>query len=177
MKLNPGLKAHGRKLVKSSDGNDGTPWSYLCDNGLPIEQCLVPNYFSPLKDMLLPGDTIEILQIKLTGKVREIQAACRAIVVSRSETKPEIDVQMYNKKEGIPRYTPHGVVKEEKPQTPLSPINFITGSGYVERDENTKVYSVLCNKEVVYETMKKALAQAIARGDTPIPSQLEAMNG
>lgn len=177
MKLNPDLKAHGRKLVKSSDGNDGTPWSYLCDNGLPIEQCFVPNYFSTLKDMLLPGDTIEILQIKLNGKVREIQAACKAIVISRSETAREIDVQMYDPKTGIHRYTPYGVVEEEKPQEPFVPVEFITGSGRVERDENTKIYTVYCDKEVVYETMKKGLAQAISRGDTPIPNKPEEMNG
>lgn len=178
MKLNPDLKAHGRKLVKSSDGNDGTPWSYLCDNGLPIEQCFVPNYFSTLKDLLLPGDTIEILQIKLIkGKVREIQAACKAIVISRSENAREIDVQMYDPKDGIHRYTPYGVVEEEIPEEPLVPIMYIEGSGRVERDEKTKIYTVYCNKDMIYQTMKKSLAQAISRGDVPIPPEPENMNG
>ena len=99
------LKAQTHKLIRSTDGNFGTHWTYMCDNGRPIEASLVENFFSTLWSNILPGDTIRVVEIKK----KKLVAAYLAIVVAKSEKQipAEVYVQPYDDT-GVRRFTPVG---------------------------------------------------------------------
>lgn len=159
------FKARTHNLIRSTDGNYGTHWTYLCDNGMDIKECFEPNFFSTLKSNLLAGDTIRV--IEMTGKRGPVKAACLGIVISVHESLPEVIFKPYDDA-GIHYYKDDSSPEEKEDPYQLPP-KFIEGSGQVEKDENSGMYVVKCDGKIICETEKKGLAMAISRGDTPIP--------
>jgi hypothetical protein len=152
-------------LLQSADGNFGTTYSYRCDNGQPIDRCLAEDFFDTVKTRLGPGDVIRVCEYKDS----KVTASCELIVVSRGpQPAMKLDIRLYKGQE-IYRYEDGSVEEEEKPETKEPDEIYIDGTGTVERDEVSKIYKVKCDGNVIYETEKKGLAMAIARGDAPVP--------
>ena len=156
------MKALNHKLARSSDGNFGTDYTYLCDSNRSIETCFEENFFSPLIDHLMPADTIRIVEMK-EGRVAALQVG---IVISKSKTKPELDFRPFDD-QGIHRYPFKGLAElAETPEGP-API-FIPGEGTIEQDLVSKVFKVSWDGGSC-EVESLTLAKAIVRGDKPIP--------
>lgn len=156
-------KALTHKLIRSTDGNFGTHWTYMCDNGRPIEASFEENFFSTLWSNLLPGDTIRVVETKK----KKLVAAYLAIVVAKHETLPEVDVQPYDDT-GVRRFTPVGC--EEVKLEPMEPGPvFVSGTVQAEYSQRDHLWKVKDGGKVVFETENKAEAKAVARGDMPIP--------
>lgn len=163
--MNFSAKARGNNLLQVSDGNFGTSYAYRCDGNIPIERCLEQDFFETVKTRLGAGDTIQVVEYK-DGIV---SASCKLIVISRSKDKLILDIRLIDKI-GIVRYESKSVGELKEAASPIPDVKYIHGTGQVEQDKVSKIYSVKCEGVVVYETDKKGLAMAIARGDAPIPS-------
>jgi len=163
--MNTHMKAKQNNLIQSADGNFGTAYTYRGESGQKIEQFLVKDFFDAVKTRLTPADTIRVMEMT-NGKVT---ASILLVVLSRGpEPKMELDIRPYDS-DKILRYTESKDEQVDPPED-LENIVYISGTGQVERNKEG-VYQVKCDGKVIYETEKKGLAQAIARGDTPIPQK------
>lgn len=160
------MKAKQNNLIQGADGNFGTTYTYRGENGQKIEQFLEEGFFETVKTRLAPADTLRIVEMHN----KKVTASILMIIISRGpEPKMELDIRPYDS-DRILRYNESEDKATPLPE-PVEDLVYISGTGQVERDQNTKLYSVKCDGKVIYETMKKGLAQAIARGDTPIPQE------
>ncbi len=161
--MNNQLKAKQNNLQQSSDGSFGTVYTYRGESRQPIESLITNEFYEPTKTRLNACDTIYVMEMK----DKKVVASILLIVISRGkEPKMELDIRPYGDSK-ITRYDYEET--QQIPEEPLVPVIYISGTGQVERDRKTGVYSVKCDGKVIYETENKALAGAIARGDAPIP--------
>ena len=159
-----GFKALPHKLFRSEDGTFGSSWGYTCSNH-NIEECFKPNFFRPVRDNLIPGDTIDIVEM-VKGRVT---AFCEGIIVYKEGN--DIDYRVKNENAGITRYPILEPVKEETVVVDPGAPQFIKESGQVQWDRSSRIYTVTTSEGVVFETADKKMAHAVSRGDAPIPKE------
>ena len=167
--MNNGIKAKGNNLIKSSDGNFGTLYCYRCDGNRNIEDTLKKGFFDSVRSRLGAGDLISAVEIKKTedGKDEVVTASVTLVVVSRTGDKMELDVRPYEGSK-IYRYDPKEH-KGEEPEPLQEGPRYVNGDGQVEKDLVSGEYTVKCGGKIEYSTDNQAEANAIARGDIPIP--------
>jgi hypothetical protein len=160
------IKAKTHNLNKPEDGNYGKTFNYICKDH-DVQTCFVPGFFSTLAGNFMAGDSIRCMKI-----VKErITHLCEGIVLTvdidgnkrtvdfRPITPKIITFPEENYLQARPQEMQEGEAREE----------FIKNDGVVKRNQKNKNYDVYMNDIVVCSTTNKTAADAIARGDRPIP--------
>ena len=157
------MKARANKLNKPEDGNFGKTWNYICDQH-SIKECFAPGFFNTIGGNLMAGDQIRMIRMYSDKRVAGL---CDGIVLEVKDSKHGWEVEFRPLQTDIvdfgpPKHEPRETPKAEGPE-------YIKGEGRVEWNFGKKSYTVFEDGKEVYQTSKKAEANAVARGDQPIP--------
>ena len=155
------FKAKAHKLERAGDGQFGTNWSYVC-GAHPIEESVKDGFFDEIRDNLVVGDTIRVIEIQkevVTGVID-------FMVVAKAKTT----VNCRPMSEGIIRFKAIEARKDKvAPPVYVEPEKFIEGSGTVAWNPGMKRYVVSVGDKKIVSVKDKEEAEAIARGDKPLP--------
>jgi len=156
------IKAKAHKLNKPEDGNRGKIYNYLCDQH-DIEVCFRPGFLDTLFGNFLIGDEICFLHVEEEVLV----ATCSArVLFIDSDPKAQIKIKIAPSSE-LRRFN---VKEEEKEPVEEEPKEeYIKKDGVAIYNKKRRKYEVFMDDEIVYASQNKTHAEAVARGDKPIP--------
>lgn len=153
-----GKKCLTHKLERIGDGQFGTAWSYKCDHD-KLEECFKDDFFSSAIGNLMAGDTIRVVEFQMN----KVTAFCELMVISIRD------------KNIICRPVQNHIVRfqEKEPEKLIKPKEtdeeFIHGDGEVKWNLGRQRHVVTVAGVEVASSRNKEEAQAIARGDKPLP--------
>ena len=153
---------------------ESMPWQqhFECRTLHPLADVLNERFFHNVRSNLRPGDSIAICRFDRapssqgTGRLVEF---CEVRIVGRTDA----GVELYIVRE------PVAIGAEADPaaltKAPVPDVRYITGSGEVRWNPGRKSYDIVCDGRLILSSIpreRKEWAQAVARGDEPLPADL-----
>jgi len=160
MNPNNEVTARSPKLIRRGDGQFGNDWSYIIDDH-KIELCFEDNFFRPVRDNFLPGDTVRLIEM-VNGRVT---ALCDIIILSKTAD----DIESGLVSGTLVRYTEKQKKADKLPKDVYDGPEYIKGDGKVDYIMNQNLYCISVKGHIVAKVRDEDEANAIARGDMPLP--------
>lgn len=156
------LKAMPHKMHQSGDGQFNTTWAYTCDQH-GLEEVFKEGFFSTVRDRLLPGDMVRIME----KKDERILSYCETLVLYKTEKmvylQPISEVKRFDS-----FFTHIDNMNKPKEPEPVQEEKYIPTDGVVKWNPGKKKYDVLVDGACVASVANKEEAQSIAKGESAL---------
>lgn len=161
-------KCKPQNLCRRGDGQFGTPFAYTFEGKEHgMESVFDDGFFLPVAANLIAGDTIRIMQIEkpVPTKPETWRVAAFAEVLVTFNDRKTIETVVTQKPAALTAPEPEQAASEVFEQE-----NYVSGSGEVKWNPGIKKHEVIVDGEPVFASKDKEEAQAVCRGDQPIPA-------
>ncbi len=167
------IKAKTHNLNKPEDGNYGKSFNYICKDH-DVQTCFEEGFFDTLAGNFMAGDSIRCLKIKK----ERISELCEGIVlfVNIEGNNRQVDFRpLVNKITTFPERNYLHEHKQDLKTTEAHELEsreeYIKEDGVAKWNPKKKVYEIFQGDIIIHATRDKTQADAIARGDKPVPEK------